>query len=138
MLLTSKWENFVTVSCNDTSKIDLIRALPFVKSAVKVWKGSSSQYSISQGRRDTIINEVTVNPDTIYGASYGQIHVSNTDLLHEAGFKGQGMTIAVVDGGFHNFDCIPALDNVKVLGTKDFVNPNSDIYAEATHGLSVL
>jgi subtilisin family serine protease len=58
--------------------------------------------------------------------------------LHEAGFKGQGMTIAVVDGGFHNFDRIPALDNVKVLGTKDFVNPNSDIYAEATHGLSVL
>ena len=138
VLLTSKWENFVTVSCNDTTKIDQIRALPFVKSAVKVWRGSGNQIPLSSGRRDTIINEVTVNPDTIYGTSYGQIHVSKVDLLHEAGFKGQGMTIAVVDGGFHNFDRIPALDNVKVLGTKDFVNPNSDIYAEATHGLSVL
>ena len=47
VLLTSKWENFVTVSCNDTTKIDQIRALPFVKSAVKVWKGSGNQIPLS-------------------------------------------------------------------------------------------
>lgn len=136
VLVTSKWENFVTVSCNDTTQIDKIRALPFVKSVTKVWKAPA--VSISSSHRDTVISELTVNPDTIYGPAFGQIHVSKTDLLHEAGFKGQGMTIAVVDGGFHNFDRIPALDNVKVLGTKDFVNPYADIFAESTHGLSVL
>ncbi|MBO7602059.1 MAG: S8 family serine peptidase [Bacteroidaceae bacterium] len=136
VLVTSKWENFVTVSCNDTALIDKIRALPFVKSATKVWKTPAN--AIASSRRDTIINELTVNPDTIYGTSYGQIHVSKADLLHEAGFKGQGMTIAVIDGGFHNFDRIPALDNVKVLGTKDFVESDADIFAESTHGLSVL
>lgn len=136
VLVTSKWENFVTVSCNDTALIDQIRTLPFVKSATKVWKTPAN--AIASSRRDTIINELTVNPDTIYGTSYGQIHVSKADLLHEAGFKGQGMTIAVIDGGFHNFDRIPALDNVKVLGTKDFVESDADIFAESTHGLSVL
>ena len=136
VLVTSKWENFVTVSCNDTALIDQIRALPFVKSATKVWKASAN--AITSSRRDTIINELTVNPDTIYGTAYGQLHVSKADLLHEAGFKGQGMTIAVIDGGFHNFDRIPALDNVKVLGTKDFVESGADIFAESTHGLSVL
>ena len=136
VLVTSKWENFVTVSCNDTALIDQIRTLPFVKSATKVWKTPAN--AIASSRRDTIINELTVNPDTIYGTSYGQIHVSKADLLHEAGFKGKGMTIAVIDGGFHNFDRIPALDNVKVLGTKDFVESGADIFAESTHGLSVL
>lgn len=136
VLVTSKWENFVTVSCNDTALIDQIRTLPFVKSATKVWKTPAN--AIASSRRDTIINDLTVNPDTIYGTSYGQIHVSKADLLHEAGFKGQGMTIAVIDGGFHNFDRIPALDNVKVLGTKDFVESDADIFAESTHGLSVL
>lgn len=136
VLVTSKWENFVTVSCNDTALIDKIRTLPFVKSATKVWKTPANV--IASSRRDTIINDLTVNPDTIYGTSYGQIHVSKADLLHEAGFKGQGMTIAVIDGGFHNFDRIPALDNVKVLGTKDFVESDADIFAESTHGLSVL
>lgn len=136
VLVTSKWENFVTVSCNDTTKIDEIRALPFVKSAIKVWKAPDNAFASS--RRDTIISELTVNPDTIYGTAYGQIHVSKGDLLHEAGFKGQGMTIAVVDGGFHNFDRIPALDNVKVLGAKDFVDGDADIFAESTHGLGVL
>ena len=30
----------------------------------------------------------------------------NGDKLHEEGFKGQGMTIAVIDAGFHNADKI--------------------------------
>ncbi len=136
VLVTSKWENFVTVSCNDTSKIDQIRQLPFVKQAIKVWKAPEGP--VSPARRDSIIGELTVNPDSIYGTGYDQIHISNADKLHEAGFKGQGMTIAVIDGGFHNFDRIPVLDNVKVLGTKDFVNPEADIFAESSHGLSVL
>ena len=50
--------------------------------------------------------------------------------LHEAGFKGQGMTIAVIDAGFHNVDKIEAMKNINILGTRDFVNPEADIYAE--------
>lgn len=35
--------------------------------------------------------------------------MSRVDLLHDAGFKGQGMTIAVIDAGFHNVDKIDAM-----------------------------
>ena len=45
--------------------------------------------------------------------------------MHEEGFKGQGMTIAVIDAGFHNADKITAMQNIRILGTKDFVNPQS-------------
>lgn len=40
ILVTGKWENFVTVSCNDSVLIDEIARLPFVRSAERVWKGN--------------------------------------------------------------------------------------------------
>lgn len=48
------------------------------------------------------------------------------------------MTIAVIDAGFHNADKITAMQNIRILGTKDFVNPQSDIFAESSHGMAVL
>ena len=60
--------------------------------------------------------------------------------MHEAGFKGQGMTIAVIDAGYHNVDKIEAMKNIRILGTKDFVEPGSDIYAKGSqrNGRSLL
>ena len=40
--------------------------------------------------------------------------------------------------GFHNADKITAMQNIRILGTKDFVNPQSDIFAESSHGMAVL
>lgn len=74
--------------------------------------------------RDSLINRPSVHPDSIYGLAVDQIQLSNGDKLHEEGFKGQGMTIAVIDAGFHNADKITAMQNIRILGTKDFVNPN--------------
>ncbi len=52
--------------------------------------------------------------------------------------RGRGMTIAVIDAGFHNLDKITAMRNIRVLGMKDFVNPQADLFAASSHGLSVL
>lgn len=68
-----------------------------------------------------------MHPDSVYGLAINQIQLSNGDKLHREGFKGQGMTIAVIDAGFHNADKITAMQNIRVLGTKDFVNPQADI-----------
>lgn len=35
IVVVGKWDNFVTVSCNDTTLIDRIAALPFVRSTEK-------------------------------------------------------------------------------------------------------
>ena len=48
------------------------------------------------------------------------------------------MTVAVIDGGFLNADAIPLLQNVKIEGTRNFVHPGWDVYAELDHGMSVL
>ena len=46
--------------------------------------------------------------DSLYGPAITQAAMSRVDLLHDAGFKGQGMTIAVIDACFHNVDKIDA------------------------------
>ena len=138
IVVTGKWNNFVTVSCNDTTLIDRIEALPFVLSTEKVWIFPGADKPSMATERDSVINQPTIHPDSIYGRAITQIQLSNGDKLHEAGFKGQGMTIAVIDAGFHNVDKITAMQNIRILGTKDFVNPQADIFAESSHGLSVL
>ena len=138
IVVTGKWDNFVTVSCNDTTLIDRIAALPFVLSTEKVWISPGAGKPSMATERDSVLNQPTMHPDSIYGRAITQIQMSNGDKLHEAGFKGQVMTIAVIDAGFHNVDKITAMQNIRILGTKDFVNQQADIFAESSHGMSVL
>lgn len=51
---------------------------------------------------------------------------------------GKGMQIAVIDAGFYNADEISVFKGMDLLGTRDFVNSHSDIYAENYHGMKVL
>lgn len=138
VVASGKWENFVTVSCNDSAVIDRIAALPFVRATEKVWIAPAADKPMMATERDSLLNTPTLHPDSIYGPAITQIQLSNGDKLHEAGFRGQGMTIAVIDAGFHNVDKITAMQNIRILGTKDFVNPQADIYAESSHGMCVL
>ena len=133
VLVTGKWDNFVTVSCNDSMLIAEIAGLPFVRSTERVWRGVAKRAS----ERDSLINK-PLRTDSLYGPAITQIKMSHAERRHEAGLKGQGMTIAVIDAGFHNVDKIEAMKNINILGTRDFVNPEADIYAESSHGMSVL
>lgn len=133
VLVTGKWDNFVTVSCKDSTLINEIAKLPFVRSTERVWKGVVQKAL----KRDSLIN-APLRSDSLYGPAITQLEMSRANLLHNAGFKGQGMTIAVIDAGFHNADKIEAMKNINILGVRDFVNPEADIYAESSHGMCVL
>jgi hypothetical protein len=77
-----------------------------------------------------------------YGLGYTQAHMLATDYLHDLGFRGEGMVIAVLDAGFYNVNSLDIFDslfaNNQILGTKDFVNPGASVYIAGTHGMSVL
>lgn len=77
-------------------------------------------------------------PESPYGAGFNQINMLGGIQLHERGFRGQGMTIAIIDGGFYNADIVPGLSHVKILGTKDFVTPGGNVYENDRHGMMVL
>ena len=73
-----------------------------------------------------------------YGAGEEQLRQLGGQALHERGFRGRGITIAILDGGFYNADTIPALAHADIIGTHDFVDPAGNVYAQASHGMMVL
>lgn len=133
----SKWNNTVVVQLSDTSLIDKITTLPFVIAARKVWTAPDSIPARNPERKKEVTNKVKKG-DNYYGDAYRQISVHHGDSLHAAGFRGEGMQIAVIDAGFYNADEISVFKKMNLLGTRDFVNPHSDIYAENYHGMKVL
>ncbi len=137
---TSRWNNTVLVRANDTTLLNELKSLDFIREARTVWV---SPDSIERGLAKTKVHE-TWNPwdsirSEVYGNGREQIEMLGGQRLHNAGCRGRGMTIAVLDGGFQNCDEIPAMQHATILGAKDFVYPNSPyFYRETDHGTKVL
>lgn len=137
IVTTSKWNNTAVVEVHDTLVIAQIASFPFVLSTKKVWVQPDSIPPRDEKRKKEVTNKVEKGSDH-YGKGYQQIHIHGGDSLHAAGFSGQGIHVAVIDAGFYNADYIKFFKNMDLLGTRDFVNPQSDIYAENSHGMKVL
>lgn len=152
ILNPTKWLNGVTIQVADTSVMASIRALPFV---AKVYKSTGSnnitpvpvdKFSISSTilpvRDVTPMKSQNSTQSYDYGISYKQINLVKGDALHNAGLRGEGMIIAVLDAGFLNVDWLPAFDSLRsngqILGTRDFVIHGNNVYNEYFHGMSVL
>ena len=136
---TSRWNNTVLVRANDTTLLHRVSSLDCIAHAQCVWTAPDS---IDRMVKHTYHD--TFNPwDSIKGVAYGngkeQLEMLQGQRLHNIGKRGRGMTIAVLDGGFQNVDVIPAFQHTNIIGTKDFVYPNSQyFYQETDHGTRVL
>jgi len=75
-------------------------------------------------------------------ASAFQNMMLGLDALHSMGNNGQGISIAVMDGGFIGVNSISFFNhlymNAQVLETLDFVTGGSDVYKYTDHGTRVL
>ncbi len=136
---TSRWNNTVLVRSNDTTLLRHLATLDCITQSQCVW---TSPDSIDRYVKHTY--HETFNPwDSIKGVTYGngkdQLEMLQGQRLHNIGLRGKGMTIAVLDGGFQNVNVIPAFMRGNIIGTKDFVYPNSPFfYQETDHGTKVL
>lgn len=137
VVTTSKWNNTVVLEVTDTLLMDKVAGMPFVKGIKKVWTQPDSVPPRNLKRKKEVKNKIE-KTDGHYGKALRQIAVHGGDSLHAAGFTGKGMHVAVIDAGFYNADEIKFFRKMDLLGTRDFVNPHSDIYAENAHGLMVL
>ena len=140
IVAVSKWHNTVLVRSKHHDRLKSLARLPFVRSIKKVW---TSPDSIKEGSRRARWHKEFARWDTLaqnaYGVTAEQVEAVCGISMHKAGFTGRGITVAVMDGGFMNADRIPALKNVKIEGTADFVVPRSqDIFKEIEHGTKVL
>ena len=138
ILCLSKWNNTALVQDTDSAKLESLATLPFVARVKKVFHDIPYSPLSSDSSRFEDLNDSTNLSSDYYGYAQEQIDMLNGTKLHNLGFRGKGMTIAIIDGGFHNADTIKLLDNVKILGTHNFVRPNRSVYAENQHGTNVL
>ena len=136
---TSKWLNGVTVRTADTVLIQKIATLPFV-TMVQLTKPANVLKSTNHKFSDELAN--TEYDPAKYGMAIDQLTQLKGEYLHRQGFRGKGIQIAILDAGFLNANAITAFDSLRnsnrILGTRDFVDPQSDIYKQNYHGMSVL
>ena len=137
VLCLSKWNNTALVQSTDSAKLEGLASLPFVSKVKKVFNSKPFEPEPEDLRFDEL-NDSTILSSEYYGYASEQISMLNGMKLHNLGFRGKGMTIAIIDGGFHNADAVKLLDNVKILGTHTFVRPSRSVYAENQHGTNVL
>ncbi len=133
----SKWNNTAVVEVADSARAESLKALPFVTDVLHVWTSKAAKGGAEKDRHALVTNK----RDTLasyYGHAERQVQMIAADKLHKAGFKGEGVTIAVIDGGFHNTDLITGLSGCRILGTRNFVNSEKSVYEEHNHGMMVL
>ena len=149
ILNRSKWLNQVCIQTTDAAALSKINSFPFVISSSPVMR-------IQQGNRETLptrnkfneeINQSTTTTQTNqssadfynYGNSYAQIHIHEGEYLHNKGFRGEGMLLAMMDAGYRNYLTVTAFDSVRnnnqLIETYDFVQNEISVNEDDPHGM---
>jgi serine protease AprX len=141
----SKWFNTIVLHDVDAQLIHQLEHLPFVKKIVPLGTATATG---AQRSADKLYIEDEMHAAANYNsAHYGkgteQITMLNGHLLHELGYNGRGIDIAVIDAGFPQVPELPVFAKLRSEGrikmTRDFAFGQGDaVYDWSTHGTSVL
>lgn len=145
--LTSRWLNSAVVESSLSGVADSLLKLPFVSDVRLVFKemivgstGILPAKSIEED--DELIRETAITNRSIsevnYGFSLENLTMVNGLKLHNAGFRGKGMRIALLDAGFQGVDKLQAFNSTRIISTKNFCNPDSSVYTVIDHGTRCL
>jgi serine protease AprX len=145
----SRWLNAVSVEATP-AQLEALEALPFVARLDLVHRYRRRQeerpepepvvrsQSSPSARRRTSASAID------YGTSLGQLAQIGVPAVHEMGFDGTGVVVAVFDGGFDslNHEVFSSMHFVRG-GIHDFVNGDDDVgngsdQGEGSHGTMTL
>lgn len=136
----SKWSNTLLVRSKIPELVKRLSSLSCVKSISLVWTSPDSINSVSPRMKyHTDFNRWDTVAQSYYGVTREQVEMIGGVRMHNHGFTGKGITIAILDAGFMNADLIPCMQNVNIVGWADFVVPKSkSVFKEMEHGTKVL
>jgi hypothetical protein len=140
VLYSIKWFNALIIETSDTSMFSKIHSFAFVR--------KSNQFN-RYLKQTKIIGKQLDNPKDFlklnslnYGESRKQIEIVKGNALHNLGFRGEGMYIAILDAGFTNSDSITSLKSIfsehRLIGKRDFVQSGFPFYKTFFHGNNVM
>ncbi len=139
VLAKSKWFNCLFVRGTETDIRNLISLsfvdhLDFADNSLDI---DSKRPSVISEPKHKPNNKFKVLENYDYGQAAEQIQQLKGDYLHQQGFSGQNMIIAVMDSGFRNVNTMGAFqrarDEGRILGGYDFVSRNDDVYVYTGH-----
>lgn len=153
----SKWLNQVCIATTDSSAIDKINRFPFVVTTQPLKRTANPKLSLRNKWDESIAkNKFSERSSNInsplgprhvsgdyysYGDAFDQVHIHNGEYLHNKGFHGEGMLIAILDAGFYHYQTLPAFDSVnirqQIMETHDFVDNEVSVNEDYYHGMQV-
>ncbi len=126
----SRWLNAVSVETTKKKSLKALTAFSFIKDIYPVY--ANTTYSSPGPMVPGSTNSTTIQ----------QVEMLGGNLLHSEGFKGNGLHIAVLDGGFYKANENPILsrlfDNGQIIDTYDFEENNTEVFEDSEHGAKVL
>lgn len=145
----SKWLNAVCILTDKPESTKKLEALSFV-STVKYLGPKSPTFDKEKMVMDEFMDKIeTYKPDSsemdknrFYGLSTNQIAMTKVNYLHQLGYTGEGVTIAVLDAGFYKVNELDAFKYLwntgRILDVWDFVENDSNVFDADMHGMNVL
>ncbi|HEX8331083.1 MAG TPA: S8 family serine peptidase, partial [Segetibacter sp.] len=151
ILNRSKWLNQVLIQSTDATALAKIRNMAFVQSVNGVGFRVANNTTSRDKFKETIeplapannnIHQRTAADFYNYGNSAGQVKIHEGEFLHNKGYRGQNIQIAVLDAGFQQYRTVTAFDSIRlqgqVLGERDFVAFDNSVNEDDSHGMYCL
>ena len=141
VLYTSRWFNAALVSC-ESATLARVAALPSVRTATTLNRTARPAQPDAPVKTPEAPAARTEASRAYYGSAYAQNQQIGVPLMHDAGYRGEGMQIAVFDAGFPGANRIPALRPLfleqRLASTRNFVDGGTSVYQRANHGTNCL
>ena len=142
----SRWFNALSVEAT-AAQLEAIEALPFVARLDLVRRyrrredeAPRAEIETSAGSRKPVRKPAVAVLD--YGTSLGQLTQIGVPAVHEMGFHGEGVVVAVFDGGFNSLNH-EVFSSLHLVAAHDFVNGDDDVgdgadMGDGSHGTMTL
>ena len=136
----SRWHNTLLIRLKDSTAVHQLDQMACVKDYKLVWLSpDSTAPNPTRSRYHDSFEEHDRVEHQVYGKAFEQIKSLQGDQLHQHNLRGEGMMIAILDGGFKNADRIPAFQHIDICGWHDFITPSEPaLFSETDHGTKVL
>ncbi len=141
LLYRTRWFNGVVVVC-DSTVLARIRTLPFVRGARTLTRAahpSPPPPTPVPADAAPLARPAAAN---YYGLALKQAQMIDAVTMHNFGYRGEGMHIALFDAGFPGINTLaayrPLFQEGRLLSTVDYIDNDRTVFEKSGHGSAVM
>lgn len=144
LLNASKWLNQIAIETSDDNALIKIHSFPFVARVSGLAAKEAScrnKFPENFSASDAPTYE-RPHGFFAYGRTAAQMRLHELEFLHDRGFRGNNMQMAIMDAGFLRYPTLRTFDSIninrQILGAWDFVSNEDTVYEDYYHGMQCL